>query len=325
LTDAKATSMANTVNKIMDIVCQSSQLNPPVGFDAEVDVAASDLEFKTAKPQLYVYCYLRYLMKDKNGQVKKSMDGADLNLWINRFDAFSQAGNYWKTCSELKLPLFFEEIPLSDSTSDYIAFKYAGHDIRMVLANNKPFFVPLTRKEFVQFLIARGERGLKEDREGLETSRKSKTTIAKLMATQNESDKAYSESSLKSIDDDIAQVQKNIQQQEKENQECQLLLHTMTPQEASAPARMNYNKKSNSQGFGGLDQLVPVGRREGVMLTKINPDYYNKSPQAPVAQMIMVYYDWPKVGFVQDPDYLQQKAIDVFNQLNYHQLKESMK
>jgi hypothetical protein len=156
LSDAKATSLANTVNKIMDIVCQSSQLNPPVGFDAEVDVAASDLEFKTAKPELYVYCYLRYLMKDNNGQTKKSMDGADLNLWINRFDAFNQAGNYWKACDQLKLPLFFEEIPLSDSTSDYISFKFAGHDIRMVLANNYPFFVQLTRKEFVQFLIARG-------------------------------------------------------------------------------------------------------------------------------------------------------------------------
>ena len=325
LPDAKAMSLANTVNKIMDIVCQSSQLNPPVGFDAEVDVAASDLEFKTTRPKLYVYCYLRYLMKDKNGQVKKSMDGADLNLWINRFDAFSQAGNYWKACSELKLPLFFEEIPLSDSTNDYISFKYAGHDIRMVLANNKPFFVPLTRKEFVQFLIARGGQALKEDQEALETSRKSKATITKLMATQNESDKAYSASAVKSIDDDIEQTQKNIEQQKIAIRTCESFLNTMTPQEAAAPARMNYNKKSNSQGFGGLDQLVPVGRREGMMLTKINPDYYNKSTQAPVAQMIMVYYAWPTVGFAQDPDYLQQKTIDIFNQLDYHALKESMK
>ena len=325
LSDAKATSLANTVNKMMDLVSLSSQLNPPVGFDAEVNVTASNLEFKTARPQLEVYCYLRYLMKDNNGQVKKSMDGADLNLWINRFDAFSQAGNYWQACDELKLPLFFEEIPLSDSTSDYISFKYADHDIRMVLANNKPFFVPLTRKEFVQFLIARGAQALKEDQEALETSRKSKATITKLMATQNESDKAYSASALKSIDDGIAQWQKNIQQQEKETEACQTLLHSMTPQKAAAPARMNYNKKSNSQRFGSLDQLVPVGRREGVMLTKINPDYYNKSSQAPVAQMIMVYYGWPTVGFAQDPDYLQQTTIDIFNQLDYHALKESMK
>jgi hypothetical protein len=41
--------------------------------------------------------------------------------------------------------------------------------------------------------------------------------------------------------------------------------------------------------------------------------------------MILVDYDWEKIGFVQDPDYLQQKTIDIFNQLDYHQLKESMK
>jgi hypothetical protein len=149
------------------------------------------------------------------------MDGADLNLWINRFDAFSQAGNYWKACSELKLPLFFEEIPLSDSTSDYISFKFAGHDIRMVLANNEPFFVPLTRKEFVQFLIARGAQALKDDQEALEASHKSKATITKLMATENESDKAYSASSLKSIDYEIGQWQKNIEQQKIEIKSCQ--------------------------------------------------------------------------------------------------------
>jgi hypothetical protein len=325
LPDAKATSLANTTNKIMDVVCESSQLNPPVGFDAEVNMAASDLEFKATKPQLKVFCYLRYLMKDNSGQVKKSMDGADINLWINRFDAFNQAGNYWQACDQLKLPLFFEEIPLSDSTSDYISFKHAGYDIRVILANNKPFFVPLTRKEFVQFLIARGAQALKEDQEALETSRKSKTTIAKLMATQTESDKAYSASAVRSIDDGIGQWQKNIQQQEKENRACQSLLNSMAPQEAAAPARMDYNKKSNSQRFGGLDQLVPVGRREGVLLTKVNPDYYNKSPLAPVAQMIMVYYGWPTVGFAQDPDYLQQKTMDIFNQLDYHALKESMK
>lgn len=325
LPDAKATSLANTVNKMMDIICRATQLNPPMGFDAKVSVATSDLGLKETEPRLKVFCYLRYLIKGDNGRVKKSMDGTDLYLAINWFDLFHQAGNYWQDCSELKLPLFFEEIPLSDSTNDYISFKYKGDEMRMVLANNKPFFVPLTRKEFVQFLIARGRQALKTDREALETSHKSKATITKLMATENESDKAYAASTLKSIDHGIEQWQKNIQQQEIEIQTCQTLLNTMTPKEAAAPARMDYNKKSNSPRFGGLDQLVPVGRREGVMLMKINPNYYNTSVQAPVAQLITLYYVWPSFGFVHDPDYLQQKTIDIFNQLDYHKLKESMK
>jgi hypothetical protein len=326
LPETKAVSLANAANKIIEIVCQTSQLNPPVGFDARVNASASDLGLKETEPRLNVLCYLRYLIKNaQTTEIKKSMDGTDLMLNINWFDLFHQAGNYWQACSELKLPLFFEEIPLSDSTNDYIAFEYKGDQMRMVLGNNKPFFIPLTRKEFIQFLIARGSEALKTDQETLQSSQKSKVTITKLMVTESESDKAYSASTLKSIDYAIEQWQKNIQQQEEENDACKSLLNSMTPEEAAAPARMDYNKKSNSKGFGSINQLVPVGRREGVMLTKINPQYYNKSPKAPVAQLITIYYVWPKLGFEQDPDYLQQKTIDIFNQLDYHQLKQSMK
>lgn len=107
LPDAKATSLGNTANKMMDIICRSSQLNPPIGFDAKVNVAASDLRLKETEPRLNVFCYLRYLIKDDDGQVKKSMDGTDLYLNINWFDLFHQAGNYWEACNQLKLPLFF--------------------------------------------------------------------------------------------------------------------------------------------------------------------------------------------------------------------------
>jgi len=41
--------------------------------------------------------------------------------------------------------------------------------------------------------------------------------------------------------------------------------------------------------------------------------------------MIELYYAWPKVGFAQDPNSVEQAAVDIFNGLDYHQLKESMK
>jgi hypothetical protein len=40
--------------------------------------------------------------------------------------------------------------------------------------------------------------------------------------------------------------------------------------------------------------------------------------------MIVLYYAWPSVGFTQAPDYLQQAILDIFNNMDYHQLKESM-
>jgi hypothetical protein len=77
--------------------------------------------------------------------------------------------------------------------------------------------------------------------------------------------------------------------------------------------------------MASLERLVPVGRREGKLLVKLNPSFYNQSPGAPVAQMIVLYYAWPTVGFTQTPDYLQQAILDIYNHTDYHALKKSMK
>ena len=111
---------------------------------------------------------------------------------------------------------------------------------------------------------------------------------------------------------------------EEEIADCKALLNSISPQDASAPARLDYNKKSTLGAMASLDRLVPVGRREGTLLVKLNPAFYNHSPNAPVAQMIILYYAWAKAGFAKAPDYLQQAVLDIFNQIDYHQLKKSM-
>jgi hypothetical protein len=329
LPDAKASSLAMTTDKIMDAICRLPQLNAPTGFDAKVNVAGTTLGLKERKPHFMVYCYLRYLVKDSHtGIVKQSMDGADLYLYINAFGFFDQMGNYWQDCDKAKFPLFFEQPSLLDSMDDYITFKYKGDPIRIVLANDKPLFIPLTRKEFVQFLIARKNFEVKDD-QGI---------IADLQKTIKEAGEtlAHPTSYLtaevkKALVDGVTVQEKQVAnfKEEIKKKQAKILryreyLNAMNPREAAAPTRLDYDKKSDEL-MGGLEQLVPVGRQEGVMLTKINPDYYNHSPNAPVAQMLTLYYAWPKVGFEQDPDYLQQTTIDIFNQLDYHQLKESMK
>jgi hypothetical protein len=325
LPEAKASSLAKTADKLINEVCSMPQLKSPVGFNVNVFTATGGSNLKQKEPVLKVSCFLRYLLKDsRTGEIKKSMDGTDIYLDINAFDVFSQMGNYWEDCSKLKFPLFFEEVALSDSTNDYIAFKYKGWPIRMVLANKKQLFVPLTRKEFLQFLLARGQKILKENEDALQTSYESKEKIAKLVAAQSGTDKDYAASSLKSVDYTIEQWKKNIEKQQEENEACKSLLNSMKPEEATSPARMDYNKKGNGLSMGCINQLVPVGRKEGVMLTKINPAYYDHSANASAAQMIMVYYAWPVVGYEEDPDYLQQITLDIFNHLDYHALKMSM-
>ena len=322
----KAASLASIADKMMDIICRSPHLNSPVGYNAKVNIAASDLGLKEKEPCLEIFCYLRYLVKDSRYTgIKESMDGADLYLYLNDFGLFHQMGNYWEDCNKLKFPLFFEEPLLTDSTNDYIEFQYKGDPVRIVMAGSKPLFIPLTRKELIQFMILRQEQAVKSDNEAIKTSRAGEETLKKLMVTWNESDKAEATSSLKSMENDIEQFQKNIQRSEKEIADCKSLLNTMSPQDASAPARLDYNKKSTAEGMASLERLVPVGRREGKLLVKLNPSFYNQSPGAPVAQMIVLYYAWPTVGFTQAPDYLQQAILDIYNHTDYHALKKSMK
>jgi len=169
LTNAKASSLENTVNTIRDAIAKLPKANAPIGYDARIFFSTSAFSLKGDRPTIDVICYLRTLRKDmKTGVISASMDGADLYVKINDFDLFAQMGNYWAACSKLKLPLFFEEIPLTKANEDYIEFQYKGDPLRIVTAGSKPLFVPITRKEFLEFLIARKSFQIKDDQNIIE-------------------------------------------------------------------------------------------------------------------------------------------------------------
>lgn len=325
LSNQKASSLAHSADEIMEAICSLPQVHSPVGYDADVNLAAVDYLLKEKEPRLKIYCHLRYLIRDSRYTgIKKSMDGADIMMLVNGFDLFHQMGNYWKKCGELKLPLFFEAPPLSDSTNDYIEFKYKGDPLRIVLANDKPLFVPLTRQEFIKFLIARDSKYLKDEMESLNTTQKGEEQIKKIMASQNEEDKKNSASSLKIMDYNVTEIQKNIATTQNHLRECNDFIHNMSSTDGAAPTRVDYNKKSDGPGImANLDRLVPVGRREGTALVKINPAYYKYTSGASAAQMLVMYYSISDASY--KPDYLQQATLDVFNHIDYHALKMSMR
>jgi hypothetical protein len=68
--------------------------------------------------------------------------------------------------------------------------------------------------------------------------------------------------------------------------------------------------------FDPLTRMVPVGRMEGVGLYKINPDYYDRSPGAPGAQLIFVYYQIPNLSAFEKTNlnYLEKNTITIFNE-----------
>ena len=321
--DAKAFSLAKTATKIEDAVCSLPQLNPPIGFNAENDVATYDLELKNKEPSLNVFCYLRYLKKDLHtGAIKTSMDGADLYFNINEFDLFHQIGNYWEECDKIKFPIFFEALPVTDSTADYMQTAIKGRTVRIV-TTNKPLFIPLTRKEFLQFLIARDNYRIKENRDLVNDENEQITDTKKNISNPiYQSVKSRLEQTITTMEEQIKKLNGETTSLQQKIVHFREVMNAMSTEEAAAPARLDYNKKSDE--LFGLEQLVPVGRREGVLLNRVNPDYYNHSVNAPAAQLITVYYYWPTIGFEKDPDYLQQTALDIFKQLNYHALKMSL-
>lgn len=326
---AKSASLANIADKMMDIICRLPQLSSPMGYNAKVNVAASDLKLKSKEPQLEIYCYLRYLVHDSRYTgIKESLDGADLYLYINDFGLFHQMGNYWEACRDLNFPLFFEEPMLSDSTDDYIEFQYKGDPVRIVTAGSKSLLVPLTRKEFVQFLAARGKLRIKDEEAGIADLQKNKKetreNLAHPLVPLSDDMKKVLTDGIGVTDKQIMQSREKIKSIEAQINRYQQYLDAMLPGEAAAPVRLDYNKKDDGTGMGGLGQLVPVGRREGRLLVKLNPAFYDRAAGAPAAQMIVMYYAIPMLQYRKEPNYLGQAMLDIFTHIDYHALKLSM-
>jgi len=321
--DTRASSLARTATKIEDVVCSLPQLNPPMGFNVENGMATYAGKLKDKEPSLKVFCYLRYLEKNAHtGTIKTSMDGADLYFDINAFDLFHQIGNYWRDCDKIKFPIFFEELPVTGSTADYIQTTIKGRTVRFV-TTGKALFIPLTRKEFLQFLIARDNHRIRENKDLINDENKQIADTKKNISDPvYQSLKSTLEQTISTMEEQIKRLNKETESLQKKIAHFHEIMNAMSVEEARAPVRLDYNKKSDE--LFGLEQLVPADSKEGVLLTRVNPEYYSRSAQAPAAQLIAVYYSWPTAGFEKEPDYVQQTALDIFKQLDYHALKMSM-
>ena len=332
---SKIPSLKKSISNQIKIFHADSLFHPPKGFIAQTSFHTEGDPF--AKTVAFPPCVLSfgfyYLENDdKNDNVKKSMDGTLMGMETNNLlHFFRQVGNYWKDCDELNLPLFFEEPPISDSTDDYIELDfrhYAAPHItpnapfRIVSRNHRPLFIPLSQKEFMKYLIARKNAELKTHQSNIKDDKKTMNDQEKLLS--NPSFQSMTETIKKTIE----QIQKNILQEKDNIKTVQQLLNqyqktasSMSSQEATLPVRVDDNKIFSADP---LRALVPLGRKEGTALYKINPDYYDTSTGSSGAQLITVYYSLPRDFGSEKLNYLEQKTVVIFNRLDYHALKMSM-
>ncbi|HXR83678.1 MAG TPA: hypothetical protein VN722_05185 [Hanamia sp.] len=339
---AKASSLKNCLASQLKIFLSDPLFNPPKGFNTRISFGISKDPF--AKTILFPSCSYTfnfyYLTKDdKTGATKVSMDGTLMGIETNAEDHFfRQIGNFWEDCSRAKFPLFFEQPPVSDSTADYIELNFKNYGyaaiaptkpFRIIRRNDKPLFVPLTRKEFLQFLIAEKKYQVREDEKSIpnlqKNIRETQETLKNPPSYMTEEFKKALAESVSKIKKAIDDTKLTITNEQEKIKEYQSMIDLMKAEEAASPARLDEGKKTS--GFERLNELVPIGRMEGVGLYKINPNYYDHSASASGAQLIFVYYDLPNAIAIENAsfNYLQKKTINIFNQINYHQLKESMK
>jgi hypothetical protein len=314
-------------------------LNPPRGFNARTSFSISSDPFeKTISfPACGFHFDFYYLEKEgKTGGVKVSMDGTSIGMETNSAQHFfRQVGNFWKDCFDVKFPLFFEQLPITDSTADYIQFDFRNYGyahiapnepFRIIKRNSQPLFIPLSRKEFLQFLIAKKEYRIQEDKKSIADLQKNikggQETLKNAPSYLNESTKKALADGNETMGKNIVRTQEEIKNFQTKIQEYETMITAMSPHEAASPARIDENKKIPD--FDELKRLVPLDGREGVCLYKINPGYYDRS--APAAQLITIYYSLPSPTVFEKTqlNYLEKKTLDIFNHLDYQALKMSM-
>jgi len=338
----KAASLKKCLASQLKIFYSDPLLNPPKGFKAVTSFGI--LEDPFAKNILFPECSFHfefhYLDKnDQTGVIKVSMDGTSIGMETNAENHFfRQVGNFWEGCSKANFPLFFEHLPITDSTADYIELDFKKYGFaaiapkkpfRIIKRNDKPLFAPLSRKEFLQFLIAQKKYQIREDEKSIPDLQKnikqSQETLKNPPPYLTEDIKKALSDGMVSIQKNINEVKEKIRDEQQKIKEYESMIGMMSVEEAASPARLDENK--STPDFDDSKRLVPFGRTEGVGLYKINPNYYDRSPAAPGAQLIFVYYDIPNLSTYEKTDfnYLEKKTMNIFNQINYHQLKESMK
>ena|GEM_PF-735072 len=285
-------------------------------------------------PKAEVGIGMSYLEKDQAGQVKNvEISGDAIHIHINAIKELITP--FANDFDKLKLPEFFETISFRDSTEDYLEMgwnlkndPYApqNHPVRIIKRNNKPLFIPLTRREFLQYVIAKKTREIKDQKEEIERQQKDLADNKKSLTDPSyEAAKKIISESLPGLEKNIAKDQDLLRSLENDLSHYQEILNSMPANEAQSPTRID--NKIQTGKFDLLTMLVPLEKHNGVALYKINPNYFDKSPGAPVTQLMSISYFVLPPYLASGPgvDHLHKSTIDMYDQLDYHALKESMK
>ena len=333
LKSADRTALNNTINQQFKIISNSDFLNPPVGFNIKVASGITPVSPFGNKERITYYATfaMHCLQRDNNsGVIKPTYEySSSIKINANDLEGFCfHTGYFYKECERLKIPLFFQKFPVVSSTEDYeeINFKQYGFDhfygdfpVRILKRNNKPVFIPYTRKEFFQFLIKYYQDNLKRSEEIRDKSKKSYKDIKNYIADGKNPEamrEAY-QKSMPNYENNITQWNKNVDENRALLKKTNDAIADMTAEEAAQTTYIDMNKQGSF-----LEKLTQPGKLDGEPLYQINPDYFDHKSTASDVQLLVVTYEFHRSI---SSDFMKKRVTEIFNSIDFHQLKLSMK
>ncbi len=290
---------------ILSVLKQTKAVNPPIGFDIDSFISIynnSNNNSKTGpvKALIQLSCFNYYKVQYSH-KIKKSEEShANLNLTAN--DITPLCGKTFKQdCADTKTERFFFAFPIDRTNPVYFKIKR----YRVIKRSRTPLFIPLTKKEYLKFLVKKEKLIKKACRENINDLNELKN--------------------LKSpeIGKSISQNKKAIEKIDNLINQYNLQLASMTKAEQNLRAYvedyLTDNKLSGDQvNYEYPYQLVSKGNAKGKALWKINPDYINTS--LPMTKVQVLIIDEHASNFC--PPFLKQRLDSWFNQIDYKKLNE---
>lgn len=288
-----------------EALMQTPSLKSFTGMEARLyaytDPSSAFQQRTTAEMRVMLYPFIKAF---KTGKIVPADEApATLSIFTNELrKILFNVDGWWDLTNRTQFPQFFDKFPIVDSTAGYMDIKANGQTFRILQLNNKPVFIPLTRKEFLQFLIAKTEKLRHESEKIVSDNRK--------QAKQNPKYAEIYEKNVTTWEKNAEGAKIKIQQYKNE-------LAQLTPEQTATGAYINHNKAGDY-----YQQLAPAGRRDGTALYKVNPDYYDKSKSRSAAQLVIITY-WYHHQFC--PDWMQSYLKNLFDEIDYERLRKGMK
>lgn len=271
----------------------------------------------STRTELMLYPFIKDVKTGKTKPVDEAP--ATLSIITNDLNkVLFNVDGWWSLCNEAGFPQFFDRFSIVDSTADYMKIKAGGRNFCILQVNDKPLFIPLTRKEFLAFLVTRNKHIAASFEQSIaETNKTIGASRAELKKPITEEMKKIHTLIIESSEKGLGTLRGNLASLYEETKQFERDIAGMTPEQAKTGAYIDHNKRG-----GYYQQLAAAGRRDGTALYKVNPAYHDKNKSASAAQLIIITY-WYHTQFC--PGWLQSYTKNLFAEIDYSRLKQEMR